>query len=326
MQAAQRCSLDFVIITDHNNTGARQEDVEKFWGQTLLIVGEEISTQAGHMLSIGARHSHYAPELSDIPRLMEAIRADSGLSFIAHPDHPRMRWKREDLSGADGMEIVNADVEWRNDSPREVVDALLAELVGLPGMHYLLDTPAENLRRWDEQLRNRRVVGIGSGDAHARIKLGGERYIGFPSYRDMFELLNTFVVLRDSFSSEPKLARRQIIDGLQAGRVYFALQSLGDATGFEFYGEAGSKTILPQDTLFLDTAPALHVRVPANDYFVVQLYRDGVAIESTAIRESRFDVRETGVYRVIVFQERLQSPWLSRRRVPWIFSNPIRVN
>jgi len=328
MEAAERCSLDFVILTDHNNIQAKLDSAERFWGRTLLIVGEEISTNTGHVLSIGAQRSHYAPGLSDIPRLVQDIHSDSGFAFIAHPDHPRIRWKSPEFFGAGGMEIINADSEWRNDSLREVIDALIAELIGLPGMNYLLDEPVENVRRWDDELRTRRVVGIGSVDAHARIKLGGERHIAFPSYQKMFELLSSFVILQDRLSIDPHLARRHIIDGLKAGRAFFALQSLGDATGFEFYGEAGSEIVLPQDTLFLNALaePALRVRVPADKNIVVQLYRNGVATESTNAPESRFAVRETGVYRVIVFQERLQSPWFSRRRAPWIFSNPIRVN
>jgi hypothetical protein len=327
MEAARRCSLDFVVLSDHNNVRAGLDSVEKFWGRTLLIVGEEISTNAGHVLSIGARQSHYAPALSDIPRLVQEIHSDSGLAFIAHPDHPRMRWKRDDLGGAGGMEIINADAEWRNDSPREIFDAFLAEIVGLPGMNYLLDAPVENMRRWDEELRRRPVVGIGSVDAHARIKLGGERYIGFPSYGRMFGLLNTFLILNEPFASDPLRARGQILDALRRGRVFLALQSLGDATGFEFYGERDGMMTLPQDTLFFepDSTCILHVIVPSSEKLAVQLYRNGSAAEMAHSPESRFEISEAGLYRVVVFQERIQFPWLSRRRVPWIFSNTIFV-
>lgn len=327
MHAAQRCSLDFVILSDHNNIQAKLDNAERFWGRTLLIVGEEISTSAGHVLSIGAQRSHYAPGLNDIPRLVQDIHSDSGFAFIAHPDHPRLRWKSPDFFGADGMEIINADSEWRNDSPREVIDALIAELIGLPGMNYLLDTPAKNMQRWDEESRNRRVVGIGSVDAHARIKLGGERYLGFPSYQQMFGLLNTFLILGESFSSEPQIARRQIIEALKRGRVFFALQSLGDATGFEFYGEHDGEITLPQDTLFYqtETTSGLRVIVPMKENFAVQLYRNGLVVENAHSPNSRFEINEPGTYRVVVFQQRLQFPWFSRRLVPWIFSNPIFV-
>ena len=327
MHAAQRCSLDFVILTDHNNLQAKLDSAERFWRRTLLIVGEEISTNTGHVLSIGAQRSHYAPGLNDILRLIQDIHSDSGFAFIAHPDHPRLRWKSPDFFGADGMEIINADSEWRNDSPREVVDALIAELIGLPGMNYLLDTPAKNMQHWDEELRSRRVLGIGSVDAHARIKLGGERYIGFPSYQKMFGLLNTFLILDKSFSSEPQIARRQIIEALKRGRVFFALQNLGDATGFEFYGEHDGEIILPQDTLFYeaDSTSVLRASVPMKENLVVQLYRNGLAAEITHSPDSRFEISEPGLYRVVVFQERIQFPWFSSRLVPWIFSNPIFV-
>lgn len=325
MQAAQACSLDFVILTDHNNIGARLDHLEKFYGRTLLLIGEEISTTAGHVLSIGAACSHTAPVIDDIPLLIKNIHADSGLSFIAHADHPRMRWKSAGLAGARGIEIINADSEWRNDPPLEVLDALVAELVGLPGMHYLIDLPTDNLRRWDEELRSRRLIGIGAVDAHARIKLGGDKFWAFPSYQEMFALLNTFVVLKKPLSRDVSTARRQIIEALAEGRSFFAFNSLGYADGFEFNGEGNDGVKLPQDTLFVDaqTVSSLRVKVPATKKFVVQLYRNGLATEASHAAASRFQLNAPGVYRVIVYQERLQWPWFSTRRVPWIFSNPI---
>lgn len=325
MRTAQACGLDFVILTDHNTLAARSSAREGFYGPTLLVVGEEISTAAGHVLSVAAARSHAAPAISDIARLVEDIHADSGLAFIAHADHPRIRWKLTEVGGAHGMEIVNADSEWRNDPPLELLDALVAELIGLPGMHYLIDLPVDNFRRWDNELRSRRLVGIGSVDAHARIKLGSSRTWAFPSYQRMFSLLNTFLVLEQPLSHDADAARRQILEALRDGRVFFALQSLGKADGFAFYGEEMDSIKLPQDTLFVGAqlSASLRVKVPAERAFVVQLYRNGLATETSHAAESRFVLSESGAYRVIVFQERIQCPWLSARRVPWIFSNPI---
>jgi len=334
LQAARSCSLDFVVITDHNTLAARRDGYENFHpgepgkaGRTLLLVGEEISTAAGHVLSIGASRSHFAPGITDISRLMENIHADSGIAIIAHPDHPRLGWKRGNFGGADGIEIINADREWRNDSPLEIVDAWVGELLGLPGMHYLIDAPSENLRSWDQDSAWAGLAGIGSVDAHARFRLFGETVFYFPSYARTFSLLNTFVILHEALSCDSYLARRQVVEALGKGRCFFAFQGLGDASGFEFYAENHQAVFLPHDTLFAsDSAAAtLLASAPSAENVVVQLYRNGEATESAHTSESRIQITQPGVYRIIVFQERPQWPWRSRRRVPWIFSNPIYV-
>ena len=337
VQAAQSCSLDFVILTDHNKIDARRDGYEKFYpdsataerqaGRTLLLVGEELSTSAGHVLSIGASRTHYTPGITDIPELIEGIRADSGVSIIAHPDHPRLGWKRPSFGGAGGVEIINADREWRNDSPLEVIEAFVGELIGLPGMHYLIDLPAENLQRWDTDPAWAGLTGIGSVDTHARLKLFSLGVVAFPSYERMFGLLNTYLILDEPFSENAYLARRQIVMALAQGRSFFAFHSLGDATGFEFYGENKEDIIVPQDTLWVDKQEqaTLNVNVPATKNFVVQLYRNGAATGMSNKPESRFFIEGPGAYRVVVFQERVQWPWFSRRRMPWIFSNPIHV-
>jgi ABC-type taurine transport system ATPase subunit len=57
----------------------------------------------------------------------------------------------------------------------------------------------------------------------------------------------------------------------------------------------------------------------------VQLYRNGGDAGLSNKPESRFFIEQPGAYRVVVFQERAQWPWFSRRRMAWIFSNPIQV-
>ena len=48
VEAAQKTGVDFVVLTDHNTMRAKHEGWEGWHGSTLLIVGEEVSTRAGH--------------------------------------------------------------------------------------------------------------------------------------------------------------------------------------------------------------------------------------------------------------------------------------
>ncbi|HIE44111.1 MAG TPA: phosphotransferase, partial [Candidatus Omnitrophica bacterium] len=49
--SAQQSGLDYVIISDHNTLVLKHK--EGWYGDTLLLVGEEISPKRSHYLAIG---------------------------------------------------------------------------------------------------------------------------------------------------------------------------------------------------------------------------------------------------------------------------------
>ena len=63
VQAGQETGLDFIILTDHGTLQPRYDGYQKYYGDLLLLVGEEVNTSAGHLLSLGVG-SHVEQQLS----------------------------------------------------------------------------------------------------------------------------------------------------------------------------------------------------------------------------------------------------------------------
>ena len=88
--AAIRAGLDAVIVTDHNVLVKGPEGYSKEGKKRLLmLIGEEIHDQArvpqkSHLLVFNAKRelATFAP---DPQILIDNVRREGGLSFIAHP-------------------------------------------------------------------------------------------------------------------------------------------------------------------------------------------------------------------------------------------------
>ena len=104
---------------------------------------------------------------------LEDVRDLGGVPFAAHPFSARtdLRWNGWDLPGPWGIELLNGDSDARRAGPRVLLSVGLYRLN--PGYALLqgLRPPDEALRRWDEMLARRDVVGLAGSDAHSRLAL-----------------------------------------------------------------------------------------------------------------------------------------------------------
>ena len=87
-----RTDLDVIAITDHNvlDGSLRARDL---WAKSTyhfdFIVGEEISTNEGHLLALFLE-KHIPSHLS-IERTIDLIHDQGGLAIVVHPLHPLFR-------------------------------------------------------------------------------------------------------------------------------------------------------------------------------------------------------------------------------------------
>jgi hypothetical protein len=325
LEAARKNDLDFLVVTDHN-TLALKDSIAQIT-KPVVLVGAELSLGDGHLLADGlpALPENFSEaKLGGLEAILDSVDAHHGFAIIAHPFHPKIRWRSDTLAHKiDGVEILNADVEWRNDNMFELLAAFLAYPFFDHAMNYLLDLPEAELKYWNRQLLKRRVAGIGSVDAHARIKLGGGRFWKFPSYKKTFSLVQNVILLRDSLSSPAQIASRQIAKAIREGNSLFGFASLGRLEGVKIWCENDSVFYLPGETIpFESPNSVIKIRLPDAFHFESRLYLDGNLIASS--RETRVDwpIENKGVYRVAVFQRRIQFPYISRKLIPWVFSNP----
>jgi PHP domain-containing protein len=146
--AAREAGVAFIAITDHNNTTHRLEPIESH--APLRIVGEEITTPAGHANVWGLRPGAWIdfrispndPGAAGIVNgFVEAAHRDGALFSINHPDGDcgGCAWEQVIPTGLDAIEIWN-----RAAGPQERAVAL-----------------------WDRLLQSgRHVTAVGASDWH----------------------------------------------------------------------------------------------------------------------------------------------------------------
>jgi len=133
--AARDAGLDFIAITDHNNTTHHHEPVDS--ATPLRIVGEEITTPAGHANAWGLRPGalidfRVRPEDPDagpaIDGLVTATHAAGALFSINHPfgECAGCAWQQKMPASLDAIEIWNGRVGPQPEAIR-LWDRLIAE-------------------------------------------------------------------------------------------------------------------------------------------------------------------------------------------------------
>lgn len=295
-RAASNAGLDFIVITDHN-THAGYEEAD-YYGDVLVLVGEERTTDAGHMLVIGAR----ATEGRDPAMVAANTAAKGGIAAIAHP-YGRRKWTGAIPAGVTAYEVVNADNEWRDESPL----SLLSSLFALP---VLRNAPwnrmiARDDRAWatfDSLSLLRPMVPLASVDAHAAIEIGFGKLLPFPSYESLFRGIRMHVRLDAPRTGDYASDRDLLLQGIRKGNVHLAYDGLGETTGFRFAATADGHS--------------LGLEVPFPRGIVTRLFRDGVLWRQ--LDGGFHGEAPPGLYRAEVYQQR-------SRLVPWIYSGPVTI-
>jgi hypothetical protein len=308
--AASRVGLDFVIFTDHGD-GTREPDAPQYRSGVLCIDAVEISTRNGHVLALALPTSPY-PLGGEARDVVEDITRLGGLSIASHPGSakPELRWGDWALP-VNGIEWLNADSEWRDESAWTLVRALFtyparpAEAVA-----GLLDRPAPVLQRWDDMLRTRRIVAVAGTDAHARIGMRsvGEPYrneasLHFPSYEQVLRVFSN--VLPDvRLTGDASADAALVLDAITVGRVYTRVDGVHAGGTLTFEEKDG--------TVRASTAGAPAARI--------LLFKDGDEIDANSGQELSVSAT-AGVYRVEVHVPGAPGD----PPVPWMVSNPIYV-
>ena len=161
--AAGRAGLSFVVVTDHGD-GTRAPDPPTYYDDVLVLDGVEVRTSQGHYLAVGQGQAPYP--LGGAPQdVVDDVRRLGGFGVAAHPGSPKdeLRWHAWSV-GIDGLEWLNGDSAWRDESWYRLGLALLQYPMRAPAaIAALFERPVETLLRWDGLTQRRRVVGRGRG-------------------------------------------------------------------------------------------------------------------------------------------------------------------
>ena len=314
IRAARSEGLRFLVITDHNNLKAKP--LEGYHDGLLVLVGVEISTEAGHLLGLGLERDPVFRFSQDARDGLDDIRHLGGFAFAAHPLSPRedLAWTGWELPGAWGLELINGDSEWRRAGARALLTAGLYSLNHRYALLKSLGHPDLALSRWDALLAQRNTPGLAGTDAHGRLPVTEDFILRFPSYESLFSVVRNHVLLHEPLQGEVGRDRSLIVDALRAGRSYIGLDALAPAGGFSFTAESRGRRWTMGESVPISPELVLRAggRVPRGAK--IRLLRDG-RVEQEAAERIEVKVQQPGVYRIEV---RLPG-W----DVPWILTNPI---
>jgi uncharacterized membrane protein YgcG len=246
--AAARAGLQFIIVTDHGD-GTRPPLAPAYRSGVLVIDAVEISTEGGHYAALGL--SAPAPyRVAGEPRdVVEDVRRLGGFGIAAHPTSrkPELRWTGWETP-FDGVEWLNVDTEWRDESRL----ALLLALARYPfrseeTLASLFSHERDVLDRWDALAPRRRVVGMAAVDAHARIGVAERRessYMGLatlrvPSYESLFRTFSLHVELPRRLTGDAREDAQAVLAAVREGHLYTVVDALATPGAVRFEASVG---------------------------------------------------------------------------------------
>ncbi len=298
VSAARKAGADFVIVTDHNTLQGLRDKMDGFYDRTLVIVGEELSTKAGHLSVLGVdKEFDLNREPSDI---LKETKELGGLSFVAHGESRRKPWSDWTAAPITGIEVYNL----ANDVYEDGKFWATLKVLGLTPKYFfksVLERPGAYLRRWDALLKHGTVVGIGAVDAHQKVRIFGRP---LDSYDTMFKVVQTHVWAEE-------LSEKAILEALGKGHVYIGFDLVKPARNFLFWAEKDKQKWMMGDTLEYDASLKLKIWLPGQAG--IRLLKNGNPVYRAKADFAEITPDGPGVYRVEVYH----------KKKLWILSNPI---
>jgi hypothetical protein len=325
--AAGRAGVQVVLLTDHNTLAPLAEGREGWYGDTLILVGMEITTGSGYLLVLDPR-----PDLPTRARglalddLVRRYREAGALVLLAHPEHPRLGW-RGPLPPVDGLEVIDVfDQLMAASFPRKALG--LAAYPANPVMAILswVHWPRSVLARWDRMMQQGRTVGALALDAHGGIAITEETDLTFPSHETAFRIGRLHLLMGKPLRRDAE-DRTRVYRSIRAGRFFNAFDGFAPADGFRFDVRSGGRRALMGDKVRFAPGAVAEIRVPPVGESVARLIRDGgVVHEAPAAGALTVPLPGPGVYRVEVDLRVDLFPIGGAAFRPWIFSNAVYVN
>jgi hypothetical protein len=325
--AAAAAGLDFVVFADHGD-GTRPPDPPAYRSRVLCLDGVEISTEDGHYVAIGLPQAPY-PLGGEARDVAEDVARLGGFGVAAHPGSrkPDLAWRDWQVP-VDGIEWLNADSEWRDESRRDLARVALASFLRPAGaLAELFDRPEEGLARWDALQRERPTVGLAGTDAHGPVRLRQEQGdggipLGVPSYAGAFGALTVRALPAAPMTGNALEDAGLLLEAVRRGRVFTAIDALAGPARLEFTARSGGEVAQMGGRLSSTAGIRIEARVVAPPSARIVLLRDGRIVEEAAAPSLvHHAAPEPGSYRVEV---RLPSA-PGTPPVPWIVSNPIHI-
>ncbi|HEU5142835.1 MAG TPA: CehA/McbA family metallohydrolase [Solirubrobacterales bacterium] len=321
--AANRAGLRFVVITDHGDA-SRPPDPPQYRHGVLVIDAVEISTNQGHVIALDLPAAPY-PLGGEARDVVEDVRRLGGFAIAAHPESskPELRWTARDAP-IDGVEWINLDSAWRDESRLRLVRAAIDYPLGPPSaLASLLDRPGVTLDRWDAMTERRAVVAVAGHDAHGGVAEGGRggwrRRLGVPSYEASFRTFALRTILPADLRGSAADDARVVVEAIKSGRTFTAIDAVATPAFIDFRAAAAGVPGLTGQTIPFAAGATVTVRATVPDGGRLVLFRGGSEVAQSTTDELTARADAPGAYRVEVRAGTAPGD----PPVPWLVTNPI---
>jgi hypothetical protein len=312
----QQVGLDFLLFTDHMTLKGLHEGKEGFYGNLLVLIGYEHNDREDCNHYLIFNHNEVLPASMGAADYVAAAAEKGALGIMAHPDEIRGRdarfrsypWTAWDAEEFDGLEIWNQMSEWMENL--RIYNRL--KMVFSP-RKCLRGPTGRILWKWDELSMKRKVVGIGSVDAHGFLYRAGPLRLTIFPYKVQFKSIRTHLLLTEPLSRDLTTAKCQVYDAIRNGRIFVSNYRWGEAHDFVFEIDSDSYSGVSGSEITLELNTKVRVSVPLRGR--IRLIADGRLCAEAITKEFENKITDPGIYRVEVY----------RGKKGWIFSNHIRV-
>jgi hypothetical protein len=319
--AAAQSGLRFIVLTDHGDA-TRPPDPPAYRHGVLCIDAVEINTIAGHVVALGLDRPAPYPLAGEPRDVIEDIHRLGGWAVVAHPDSPNpdLRWRSWSVP-YDGVEWLNADSEWRDESIERLAGTALRSIARpAESVASLFARPSVTLQRWDAASQTRPIVALAAVDAHARFdwrKAGEPRpptIVARPRYQDMFRALVQGLFV-DGLTGEAAADQARVLDALEAGRTYSVVRGLASPGVLDFSADQRDRLTMMGGRLPDMSDVRLHASVADTSRADLTLLRGNAILARGKGSVELAGPPSPGAYRV--------EAYLPGVAMPWIVSNPI---
>jgi hypothetical protein len=339
-QAAAKAGMDFVLLTDHNTTRARELGFEKRYGDTDLFVDMEASTWAGHCLTFAAQTE--ARKFSDARIQDLAWKHFIGketvpgfFEIVSHPSNIKNPWTSLDRF-PEGIEVFNFDSMWQRELYESVLGFSTTAFL-LPFNPYLaalrfFQVYPKDLSSWDAM--NSVSPGhfaILAHDAHAKARISDRLSIEWPTYLQTFKLASNVIFVKLPLPVDFEARRKILYQSIREGRIAMLFQALYPFEGNSWNLKCGDKTFEIGDQVANPDHCEFRATFPAAFPYgkKVRLLKNGDLVQEviTSAPNLTLPISGSGSYRLEVWATaRTRFHILLNQDVPYLFYNPIYVH
>jgi hypothetical protein len=317
LSIAREIGLDFIVISDHNNMGSWELSRKRTTERPILLVGNELSTDAGHLLGYGL-HSRRDSYPDGHQAAIDEVHKDGGIAVIAHPTRRKTSWKDIYAEGIDGMEVMNFE-DFIFSAPKMKILLMLPQafIDQRAAFASLIEYPTASIKLWDDMGREKKVIGFGGTDAH------GPLAFGIPAYRHLLGTVNIHIVARKL--PDFNLTGELIEKSLKNGNFYLSVDCIAVSRHIDFRLQRTDNTslLIGEGTSSIKQGYSLvfNASLPAGS--ITNLIRNGKMIEQFSGKHFTYPVIEPGAYRVEVIIPERNNPYGSDKL--WAITNHIYI-